>query len=39
MNMFLMKNIFYRRPGYYTYEVMQKSKIVVGTMSTMLRKI
>ena len=35
---FLMKNIFYRRPGYYTYEVMQKSKIVVGTMSTMLRE-
>ena len=35
---FLMKNIFYRKPGYFTYKVMQKSKVVVGTMSTMLRE-
>ena len=35
---FLMKNIFYRKPGHHTYQIMQKSKVVVGTMSTMLRE-
>jgi len=35
---FLLKNIFFRSKNYKTYEIMQKSKITIGTMSTMLRE-
>ena len=33
-----MKNIFFRPKKYGTYDIMIKSKIVIGTMSTMLRE-
>ena len=35
---FLLKNIFFRSENHKTYKIMQKSKIVIGTMSTMLRE-
>lgn len=35
---FLSKNIFFRSENHKTYKIMQKSKIVIGTMSTMLRE-
>ncbi len=35
---FLKKNIFYRSKNYKTYKIMQRSKVVIGTMSTMLRE-
>ena len=35
---YLLKNIFFRSDDYKTYKIMQKSKIVIGTMSTMLRE-
>ena len=35
---FLIKNMFFRPTNYKTYEIMCKSKVVVGTMSTMLRE-
>ena len=35
---YLMKNIFFRPKKYGTYDIMIKSKIVIGTMSTMLRE-
>ena len=33
-----MKNIFFRPKKYKTYDLMIKSKIIIGTMSTMLRE-
>ncbi len=35
---YLVKNIFFRPKEYQTYEMMLKSKVVIGTMSTMLRE-
>ena len=35
---YLIKNMFFRPNNYETYEIMKKSKVVVGTMSTMLRE-
>lgn len=35
---YLMKNIFFRPKKYKTYDLMIKSKIIIGTMSTMLRE-
>lgn len=35
---YLLKNIFFRSDNYKTYKIMQKSKVVIGTMSTMLRE-
>ncbi len=35
---YLMKNLFYRQKNYATYKIMEKSKIVIGTMSTLLRE-
>ena len=35
---YLLKNIFFRSDNYKTYKIMQNSKIVIGTMSTMLRE-
>ncbi len=35
---FLLKNIFFRSDNHKTYKIMRKSKIVIGTMSTMLRE-
>jgi len=35
---YLMKNIFFRPKKYETYDIMMNSKVVIGTMSTMLRE-
>ena len=35
---YLIKNMFFRPNTYKTYEIMERSKVVVGTMSTMLRE-
>ena len=35
---YLVKSMFFRPSTYKTYEIMEKSKVVVGTMSTMLRE-
>jgi surface carbohydrate biosynthesis protein len=35
---YLLKNIFFMSENYKTYKIMQKSKVVIGTMSTMLRE-
>ena len=35
---YLMKNIFFRPKKYETYDIMINSKVVIGTMSTMLRE-
>ena len=35
---YLMKNIFFRPKKYETYDIMTNSKVVIGTMSTMLRE-
>jgi len=35
---YLVKSMFFRPSTYKTYEMMEKSKVVVGTMSTMLRE-
>ena len=35
---YLLRNIFFRPKDYKTYEIMEKSKVVIGTMSTMLRE-
>ena len=35
---YLLKNIFFRSNNFKTYKIMQNSKIVIGTMSTMLRE-
>jgi len=35
---YLVKNIFFRPKNYQTYDMMLKSKLVIGTMSTMLRE-
>ena len=35
---YLVKNLFYRQEKYATYKMMEKSKIVLGTMSTLLRE-
>ena len=34
----IFKNIFFRSNNFKTYKIMQNSKIVIGTMSTMLRE-
>ena len=35
---FLLENIFFRSKNYNTYRIMEKSELVIGTMSTMLRE-
>ena len=35
---FLIRNIFFRSENYKTYKIMHKSKVVIGTMSTLLRE-
>lgn len=35
---YLLKNIFFRSDHFKTYKIMQRSKVVIGTMSTMLRE-
>ncbi len=35
---YLMRNIFFRPKKYETYDIMINSKVVIGTMSTMLRE-
>ena len=38
LNIIPFKKYFFRSDNYKTYKIMRNSKIVIGTMSTMLRE-